>query len=228
MRTNVLLAGLLFVSTGVYAQSNGDQAQHTKMITPDEEAEYFSRFWSAFTTQSLRYRFQQTTWGECSEFISGNYNGFRCSDSRVISVILKKYLNDNLYTCINKGLAVQGGGTVEELHIIHDGITGDANHSPRSLHAENRAIDVHSFNMKLFDGRTLDLIYAATANRPFYTAFRKCWGDAVSRGNGCPLYSGQTLLTASIGWENANHRQHMHLSVPYCVNGRYSSAFYQK
>lgn len=228
MQTNVLLAGLIMFSSHVYAQQSGDELDHTRIITPAEEADYYQKFWSAFTTQSLRFRFQQTTWGECSEAVTGNFNGFRCSDSRVISVILKKFLNDNLYTCINKGLAAQGGGQVEQLHIVHNGITGDANHSPRSLHAENRAIDIHSLNMKLFDGRALNLIYSATTNRPFYTAFRKCWGDVINRGNGCPLYSGQTLLTGSIGWENANHRHHMHLSVPYCINGRYQPQYYQK
>jgi hypothetical protein len=228
MQTKVLLAGLLLFSSGVYAQRSGDEYNHTKMITPDEEAEQLNNFWQAFSMSAQAYRFAQTTWGECSEAITGNYSGYACSDKRNISVILKKFIGENIYTCINKGLSAQGGGTVADLHIIHDGITGDRNHSPRSLHAENRAIDIKSLEMKLHNGQVRSVVFKGTANRPFYTAFRKCWGDVVNRLNGCPLYSGSTQLTASIGWENANHQNHLHLSVPYCVNGKYRSEYYMK
>ncbi len=208
----------------------GDDEGHTRMIRPEEEQDYLNSFWSIFATSpGVRYRFQQTTWGECSEAISGNYSGYNCSDRRAISVILKKFMGDNIYTCINKGLAAQGGGYVADLHIEHNGITGDANHSPRSLHAENRAIDIKAFDMKLADGRVKKFVYAGTANRAFYTAFRKCWGEVVKTKNGCPYYAGNNVMyTGSIGWEDANHRQHMHLSIPHCVGGKYTSSYYQR
>lgn len=222
MPTKVLLAGLLLFSASAFAQLSGDEENHTRMITPDEE-EYLSQFWSVFA--ATKYKFAQTTWGECSEAITGNYNGFACSDRRTISVILKKFIGDNIYSCVNKGLAAQGGGTVKQLHIIHNGITGDAEHSPRSLHAENRAIDLVSLNIKYNDGRSKNFVYEGTANRAFYTAFRKCWGNVVMEKNGCPAYG---TYTATIGWENADHRHHLHISVPYCVNGRYNSSYYIK
>lgn len=204
----------------------GDDVDHVRMIRPEEEDEY-NGFWSIFAIQP-RFRFQQTTWGECSEAITGNYSGYKCSDRRAISVILKKFIGENIYACINKGLAAQGGGTIKELHIEHNGITGDANHSPRSLHAENRAIDIKAFDMKLQSGAVKKLVYAGTANRAFYTAFRKCWGEVVKTKNGCPYYRGNVMYTGSIGWEDANHRQHMHLSVPHCVGGAYTSSYFQR
>ncbi|MGE4130695.1 MAG: hypothetical protein AB7F86_03610 [Bdellovibrionales bacterium] len=200
----------------------GDDVEHTRMLGPED-------FWNQFGIFAVpRYKFSQTIWGECSEAITGNYSGYSCSDRRNISTILKTFLNDYLFQCLNKGLAAQGGGAVASLHIEHDGITGDANHSPRSLHAENRAIDVKAFHIVTTDGRRKKWTYAGTTNRSFYTAFRRCWGTAIHSGNGCPYYSGQSLLTGSIGWENADHRNHMHLSVPYCVGGSYGSGYYQR
>lgn len=230
MSTKVLCLILVFASSQAFAhQPQSEEEAHVRMITPEEEDNYLGNFWRAFgLMQTLRYRFAQTTWGECSEAITGNYSGYKCSDRRAISVILKQFIGENIYTCINKGLAAQGGGQIAELHIIHNGITGDANHSPRSLHAENRAIDIAAFDMKLRDGRVKKFTYAGTTNRAFYTAFRQCWGDVINRKNSCPLYSGNKLLTGSIGWEDSNHRHHLHLSVPYCINGRYQTAYFQR
>lgn len=232
MRSTALLLTLLF-SNNMFADSaqvfytasepRGEEREHARMISPEEEA-FLDTFWQAFAVK----RFPQTTWGECSEAISGNYAGYACSDKRVISVILKKFIGENIYTCINRGLSAQGGGRVQELHIIHNGITGDAAHSPRSLHAENRAIDIKTLDMKLADGRLKKLVYEGTTNRAFYTAFRKCWGQVINTQNGCPLYKSSSQLTGSIGWEDANHRHHLHLSVPHCVSGKYSTSYYQK
>lgn len=224
-----ILFGILSLHLGLAHALEGDEFEHTRIITPEEEQDYNNSFWSIFSNQpSIQYRFQQTTWGECSEAITGNFSGYACSDKRAISVILKKFLGEGLYQCINKGLAATGGGTVADLHVVHNGITGDARHSPKSLHAENRAIDVVSLQMKLHDGRVKDLVYQGTTNRIFYTAFRKCWGEFVHNRNGCPYASGTVMYTGSIGWENANHQHHLHLSVPYCTGGRYNSAYYQR
>lgn len=225
----LMLVGLLALHFGLAHAADGDDVEHTRMIPPEEEPFYLDSFWSIFSnTPAVRYRFQQTSWGECSEAISGNFSGYKCSENRAISVILKNFIGQGIYTCINKGLAATGGGTVADLHIVHNGITGDARHSPRSLHAENRAIDIKTLQVKLHDGRTKDLVYEGTTHRTFYTAFRKCWGEIVNKKNGCPYVSQGVMYTGSIGWENANHRHHLHLSVPYCTGGRYNSAFYQR
>ncbi len=175
------------------------------------------------------FKFAQTNWKECLDALyTGNYYGYNCVSSRGISVILKKFMDGYMYQCVNEGLAAQGGGQVGDLHIVHAGIFADPRHSPRSMHSENRAIDIKSMEVKLTSGAVKNFIYEGTANRPFYTAFRNCWGRSVSKGNGCPLYKGSNMLTASIGWENSDHQHHMHTSVPYCINGSYGPYYYQK
>lgn len=178
----------------------------------------------------FNFRFAQTSWDECSEAITGSYLDFACTKRRQISVILKTYMADHIYNCVDESLAASGkaGLSAEEIHITHVGITGDRNHSPRSLHAENRAIDIKDLRLKLSDGSLQQYTYSKLGNRPFYTALRKCWGRTVSTLNKCPLYRGDVMLTASIGWENRNHGQHMHLSLPYCINNRHGSFFWQR
>lgn len=180
-----------------------------------------------FDLQAL-FRFSQTQWNECASNPSGNYYTVGCTPRRAISVILNDYLNRHLLACVDEGLEAQGGGRAAKVHIEHAGITGDRRHSPRSLHAENRAIDIKVLSVRLSNGQDRKFTYALTGNRPFYTALRRCWGERVNRENGCPLQSGQTLYTGSIGWEDKNHGAHMHLSVPYCLNGRYGTGFFQR
>ena len=95
-------------------------------------------------------------------------------------------MNEHMYKCVNKGLEAQGGGTVDELHIVHAGIYADPSHSPRSLHAENRAIDIKALKITLKSGEVRNLVYSGTTNRTFYKAFRNCWGEIIRTYNGCP------------------------------------------
>lgn len=196
------------------------------VLTPEEEMDYLTDF--AAMGKATTFKFAQTVWKECTDPITGNYYGYKCASSRGISVILKKFVDTHMYKCVNKGLAAQGGGTMADLHIIHAGILGDPNHSPRSMHAENRAVDIKSLQVTLSTGAVKTFVYEGTTNRKFYTAFRSCWGDIVKTYNGCPLYKGQVGLTGSIGWEDSNHQRHMHTSVPYCINGAYGPYYYQK
>lgn len=211
-----------------------EESEHDEhVLTPEEEAEFYQNMTlnSLLNLKAGRaggFRFAQTTWNECAEEITGNYYGYNCAKSRGISVILKKFIDTHFYTCVDAGLAAQGGGVVNELHIVHAGILGDRNHSPKSNHAENRAIDVKSFEMKLTNGKTKKFVFEGNQDAKFFGAFRKCWGNIVKTYNGCPLYQNNASLTASIGKENADHQHHLHTSVPYCVNGKYSPLYYQK
>jgi hypothetical protein len=184
----------------------------------------------AFAPQDFQalFRFAQTTWDECREDVTGNYTGANCLSKRHISVILKSFLADHLFQCVDEGLNAQGGGVASELHITHAGIAGDPRHSPRSLHAENRAIDIKSLQVVLSNGQSKLFTYSKMGNRPFYSALRRCWGRVVNRENECPLYSGSSLYTGSIGWENSQHGMHMHLSVPYCFNNQHGSFFWRR
>lgn len=220
---------LLAIAIAATASAREEIDRDDSVLSP-EELEFYEEYAVEMMGlgRAARFKFPQTTWKECSDEITGNYYGYACSNKRNISVILKKYIDSYIYSCVDQGLKVAGGGKVNELHIVHAGITGDANHAPRSLHSENRAIDVKSLEIKTTAGALKKLVYEGTANRTFYTAFRKCWGDTVKKYNGCPLYKNNNMLTASIGWEDANHKRHLHLSVPYCVGGKYSSSYYQK
>jgi hypothetical protein len=198
----------------------------SSVLNPEMENEFLNLL--NIGEKATAYRFAQTSWKECSDEISGNYEGYKCASSRGISVILKHFVDTHIYKCVDAGLAAQGGGVVDELHIVHAGIQGDRNHSPRSLHAEARAVDIRSLEMRLTNGKVKNFVYKGTANRAFYTAFRKCWGQVVHNYNGCPYYRNDAGLTGSIGWENKDHQNHMHTSVPYCVKGSYGSYYYQK
>jgi hypothetical protein len=173
-------------------------------------------------------KFPQTIWNECTAVVTGNYQDAKCAPGRNISEILNEYLQQKFIACVDAGLASQGGGTANVIHITHAGITADANHSPKSLHAVNRAIDVKVINVQLTDGNEKQFTYSKTGNRPFYTGLRKCWGAVVHNDNGCPYYANSPGLTGSIGWENSSHGHHMHLSVPYCVNGQYGAYYWRK
>lgn len=196
------------------------------VLTPEEEMDYLTNFEAL--GKATPFKFAQTIWKECTDTTTGNYTGYKCASSRGISSILKKFMDEHMYKCINKGLAAQGGGTMADLHIVHAGILGDRNHSPRSMHAENRAIDIKSFNVTLTSGAVKTFTFSGSGSTAFFGAFRSCWGDIVKTYNGCPLYKGTASLTGSIGKEDKNHQHHMHTSVPYCINGSYGPYYYQK
>lgn len=201
-----------------------DSDEH--VLNPDQEVEFFTDFDAM--GKGTAFKFAQTSWKECTDAISGNFTGYKCASSRGISVILKNFINTHMPTCVNKGLAAQGGGVMADLHIVHAGILGDRNHSPKSMHAENRAIDIKALEVTLKAGGKKTFTFSGTASSKFYTAFRSCWGGIVKTHNGCPLYKGTAGLTGSIGKENKGHQHHMHTSVPYCVGGKYGAYYYQK
>lgn len=230
MKSIIVSLSILFASV---AQAQliepGEAEQHEHVLTPEEEKEFYETYFSKDSDLFIqRFRFPQTHWLECTDEITGNYYGYNCASRRGISAILYSFMNNYIYQCIDAGLAAQGGGQVAELHIVHAGILGDRNHSPRSLHAENRAIDIKAFDMKLTSGAVKKFTFADSNHRPFFRAFRDCWGRVVNAHNGCPFYAGDPSRTGSIGWEDRNHQTHMHTSVPYCVNGRYGSGYYQR
>jgi hypothetical protein len=214
---------------GVYLQNLSDEnheTEHEHVFTPEQETEFKLRLRNKAAGSG--FRFEQTKWDECRFNPSGNFTGYACARSRQISQILQDFLENHIYECVDAGLRAQGLGVADDIHIIHDGILGDPNHSSRSLHAEARAIDIKSFTVKLTNGQSRSIVYAGTTNRRFYRAFRTCWGRVVNRENGCPFIQNNPELTGSIGWEDRNHQRHMHTSVPYCVNGRYGAQYFQR
>ena len=194
----------------------------SSVLSPEQAEQYVDDM------QYFRKLFPQTLWNECSDYVSGNYSGYNCSTRRGISVILKDFMEEHFLTCTNEALKSFNGKTATDLHVIHDGIQGDANHSPRSLHAEARAIDVDSMIITYGNGSSEKVTFKGSSHASFFKSFRSCWGNKVNKHNGCPIVSGGVGQTGSIGKEDRNHQNHVHMSVPYCVSGRYGSGFFQR
>lgn len=216
---------LLFTSNLTFAN---EEHEHARVLSPEEERRYYEEARQKGDFSIFDFRFDQTHWRECTDIVTGNYNGIGCANRRGMAVILKDFMDTYMEACVDEALSSNGMGNLDQLHIIHDGILGDRRHSPRSLHAENRAIDIRAFRVTLNDGRVKTLNFRDRKNRDFYRAFRRCWGKVVNTHNGCPPYGGNIERTGSIGWEDRNHQNHMHTSVPYCVAGGYGDYYYNR
>ncbi|MDD0852176.1 hypothetical protein HBN50_03665 [Halobacteriovorax sp. GB3] len=222
----VLAAMSLVLANAPMAQE--EQHEHAKVFNPQEEQEFYNQALQKGELEILDFRFSQGSWYECEDMVTGNFSGYKCASRRQVSQILNEYMMEHMQGCVQEALDEQDGGTIEKMHIVHDGILGDRRHSPRSLHAENRAIDIRSFELNLTDGSKKSYVYEKLENREFFTTFRKCWGRVVHENNGCPVYKNNIMRTGSIGWEDKNHQHHMHTSVPYCVSGKYGSYYYNR
>lgn len=205
-----------------------DQDTHEFVLTPDQEQEFWREVGDESHFIQIRFRFPQTDWYECTDQVTGNFRGYNCVRRRQVSSILKDFMDDHMVRCVDESLQSHNMGELDELHLIHLGVLGDPRHSPRSLHAENRAIDIHTMRVVFTNGERRDFVFGNAQKRSFFTSFRQCWGRALVEHNDCPYYSGQALLTGSIGWEDRNHQSHMHTSVPYCINGRYAGNYFRR
>lgn len=166
------------------------------------------------------------TWNECKGAIRANYVDERCSKERFISPDLKFLLLNNFQGCVNKALIRSGRRSPKKIKIIHTGIVADERHSPESLHAVGRAIDIREIkvNYSLFKSESLN--FEELGDRTFYNELRECWGRLIQSQGGCPLIEDNYELTGSIGKEDEDHQRHLHLSIPFCVNGLYDMSFF--
>lgn len=217
---SLILISLFYQTT--FAHETHEIEDRSSVLTYEAEEQYLNE------RMGFKSLFPQTTWRECDDYVTGNYTGYNCSNKRGISVILKTYMENHFLVCTNEALKNYNGKSAIDLHVTHDGIQGDANHSPKSLHAEARAIDVDSLVITYSGGVSERLKFKGSTHQSFFNSFRTCWGRKVNSINGCPLINGNPSLTGSIGKEDGNHQNHLHVSVPYCVNGAYSTAFYKR
>ncbi len=205
------------------------QAGHAHVLSPEEEKAFYQELEDG--PHILSFRFAQTHWRECQDFVTGNYLNYACARNRGISVILKSFLEDHVFECVGRGLKAQGYPNeymVREVHLVHAGILGDPRHSPRSLHSENRAIDIKTFRVDIDGHGRANFHVGDLINKPFIDEFRSCWGEALYDYNECPLFNGEAFLTGSIGREDRNHQNHLHTSVPYCVGGSYAGNYFRR
>lgn len=177
----------------------------------------------------------QTTWNECgsgsaasghkrSNFQRGQVTGYylgtptRCNRANISTEFLN-FINRNLASCVSLSLRSQGvTAAVNGVVIGHRGITGDQNHSSRSLHSINRAIDVATLHIQLANGQVIERSangqQGRNPHRDFYTNFRRCWSQRISSSHSSPCPGREPK--GSIGHENSDHRGHLHLSLPHC------------
>ncbi len=165
-----------------------------------------------------------TVWKECEGNITGNFNGYPCSNRRGLADDYAAYLKVNLLECIDAGLAKVGGGKSSKVHLVHNGTVADSNHSSKSLHAAGRAIDVNIARVTTRGGGVRDFVFSKASRnsggveRQFYTGLRQCWHQKQVKRR-CPLKQ-SSGGTGTIGWEDRRHQHHLHISMPFCPNNR--------
>lgn len=142
----------------------------------------------------------------------GNGLSFKYSEGCVKAQKVDKqfydFFNNHFAKCAQESAQVEG---VAQISIIHDGITGDSNHTNKSMHATQRAIDLKSIAIKDSSGN--EKKFTAESQDGFFTALRSCWHNAmVAEMSNCP----GSQPKGSIGNEDENHHHHVHLSLPYC------------
>ncbi len=162
-------------------------------------------------------------WRECEGNVTGNYNGYGCSNRRGLADDYAAYIKVNMLPCVTAGLRSAGvGGTATKVHLVHNGTVADQNHSSRSLHAAGRAIDVKTMRITATSGNHEFVFEKASRNskgreRKFFQGFRSCW-HSLQMKRRCP--SRNDGPTGTIGWEDRRHQHHMHTSLPFCPNRR--------
>lgn len=135
----------------------------------------------------------------------------RCTRSRKISRPFHHFLRRNMKSCVQQSTKKD----VHHVNLIHVGIAGDKNHTSRSLHSVNRAIDIKTFEITYKDGST-EKIHSnqQLVRQDFFQKFAMCWSSAIVSQNSSPCPG--SIPKGYVGRESPKHRQHIHISLPYC------------
>jgi hypothetical protein len=210
-------------STSNFSMINSDDAP----LVPLSEVEVLSLMFDNMQIASL---FPKTLWNECTEKnFQGNYVGLNCTKREIANIFLA-FLDNNFKECASRG-ADSRGLTLRDFKVIHKGLMADGKHSSRSLHSYFRAIDIKDVLVTNERGQTFQFNYEKHGRGRFYSEFRACWGRKVVEQNDCPPHSKGLHNTASIGKDddpNNNHHQHLHVSLPYCINNNYAGNLFTR
>ncbi|MCF8057867.1 MAG: hypothetical protein K9K67_01115 [Bacteriovoracaceae bacterium] len=208
-----------------------EESAHSTPFTPEEEAIYFSDTYKLLDEgvhSNKKRKFPYRYWDECLDRgIRGNYVDHFCNSKRMISNILYHFISNNLYSCIERA-AGKAGFRIQDAYVIHKGIFADSLHSPQSLHSEGRAIDIAAVRIKTFWKGWGEINFQRSGGGVFYEELRSCWGETLYYNNECPLFKGQPEMTGSLGKEDPDHQRHLHLSVPYCINGQHAGPYFRR
>lgn len=162
----------------------------------------------------------QVNWNECDGAggVTAGYQGGRCASRRRMSQPFLEHFNNSFKPCVAQGSQAQGESKeIASIYIDHNGVAGDESHSNRSYHSVNRAIDISEIIVTYTDGskKTFDASNAGSSESQFFSAFRSCWSNSVieqGRPSSCP----GSVPKGSIGHEDHDHKNHMHISLPFC------------
>lgn len=154
----------------------------------------------------------------CSEqpgkfnFKYGDYPSAGCDGSLKMHEDMSNFINNQMGRCVNQAA---GMNAFNKGKIYHAGTLGDARHQTTgSLHNYGLAIDVKAIEI---DGRVFRYSDKSPATQAFFTKLRQCWGEAAQRERaGCLPNRSSGMPHGSIGDENHDHHNHLHLSLPMC------------
>lgn len=220
MKRSLLLAAAMF-----FGKAQASEHEHANPFSPEQEEIFFSKQEKGVQAKGI---YPYLFWNECQKVgPEGNYSGHPCHRKRRISEILYEFIEIHLSQCIEEAAHLLDH-SMESFKITHDGIFADPNHSPRSLHAEGRAIDIAAITITTSLKEKVRLGFAKLGKGRFYNSLRACWGLSLATFNGCPYSSGAANRTGSIGKEDRRHQNHLHLSVPVCHNGRHIGNLFRK
>lgn len=235
--TATLFSGHIFASLQTEKLNVQNYLQHSNNATslnnidapliPLSEAEILSIM---FEDMVVAARFPKTLWNECTEAnFQGNYVGLNCTRREIANIFLD-FLDENFRDCAARAADTRGV-ELSSFTVIHKGIKADGAHSPSSLHSYYRAIDIKDVLVTNHSGETFQFNYEKHGRGKFYSKFRACWGRRVVERNDCPPHYRGIENTASIGKDDDpynNHHQHLHVSLPYCINNSYAGNLFRR
>lgn len=146
-----------------------------------------------------------------------------CSPGRDGALKMSETLSSFLDRNLNRCVSVAAGTTVSGGKLFHAGVIGDARHKQTgSLHNAGLAIDVNAIEA---NGKTY--VYADASAKGFFSKLRDCWGKAAQTERlGCLQNGAKGTPPGSVGDEDSDHTQHLHLSVPPCPADARSKGLY--
>ena len=176
---------------------------------------------------------ERITPGEVRIEMSPYWAGFQNGGGGQLTCELMPLSHDWVYTfnssaqqCLNRAGAKIGWGQPDGAVLTAlMAYTHKGSGERLSLHSAARALDISRFELDFNnDIRRIEVSQASlkaspdrnrpTPERVFLTEFRQCWSEALEEVLGCEAYS--TQPRGSVGWEDASHQNHLHLSAPYC------------
>lgn len=150
----------------------------------------------------------------------GSLKHYNCSKKRKVSKEYFNFFNENFATCNKKAFSkLYPSAEVTKISFTHEGVAGDTRHSNGSYHSINRAIDIALFKIEakgksfVFDVKNQN----KRTEKTFFKEFRQCWNDAIIAHKGSCNGSG---YQGTIGGEDKDHKNHMHVSLPFCDGRR--------